>query len=175
MRIIDITNKFVNVRDCRGADMVSRFNSETTSQMLTYKGSGDPIAEIYEYKSCKNFRLRLFPNAHYSGRISHNHRLHAVLQSIQMPDTGERKWDLFRYSTFIRYSVKVYDRKLNIEYELKRPMEFIFRDGRLTIDYAHLESLAFPEDTAVGTVPVPSENSNLNTITMQLNAILAGV
>ena len=174
MRINDITKKFVNVRDCKGAGMISRFNSETKSQLLTHKYSGNPIAEIYEYKDCKNFRLRLFPHARYDGKTSHNNRLCSVLRNVQLPDVS-KQWELYRYSTYVRYSVRVYDRNLTIEYDMKRPMEFIFRNGKLTIDYAHLESFAYPESSSAGVVPAISENSNLNTITTQLNAIMAGV
>lgn len=173
MRIKDVTDRFAKLENRSGCYMRSRWNSETQSQTLTHKGSGNLIAEIYEFKNPENYRLRLHPYIRYDGRTSHNNRLHEVLRSIQYPDNNGN-WEQFRYSTYIRYSLKVWDRKLSSEYELQRPMEFIYQDGRLTLDYQHFESLAFPE--APTTTPVAlDENSNLQTLDNKLNAILAGV
>lgn len=173
MRIKDITDKFVNLRTCSGAYMRARYNSETKSMVLTHRYSGNTIAEIFDYTNSSNYRLRLHPYVSRSdGRTSHNNRLHEVLRSIQYPENNGN-WEMFRYSTYIRYSVKVWDRKLSAEYQLDKPMEFIFRDGRLTLDYRQLESHAFPEE------PTPivglDTNSNIQTVDNKLNAILAGV
>lgn len=175
MRIKTITDKFANLENRRGAYMVSEWDRETKTQRLTYRLDGRPIAEIYEYVNDKNYRLRVHPYSGYTGRMAHNNRVHALLWSVQMPDMkADNRWDLFRYSTYIRYSLKLYDRKLQAEYELgKGAMEFIYCDGRLTLDYHHLESLASPDKPTP--TPTLDENSNLTTVNEQLNAIMAGV
>lgn len=177
MRISDITDKFARRTTCSGALMRSRYDRETKTQQLTYRVSGNPIADIFDYKSPNDFRLRIHPYARYDGRNSHNNRLYAVLQSVQktIGDDGRIDWDFFRYSTYIRYAIKLWDRKLSVEYELRNnPMEFHFLNGRLNLDYNHLESFALPNQPT--TVPVAvSENSNLTSVTNELNAILAGV
>lgn len=175
MRISVITNKFVDRKNCSGAYMLSRWNMETKTQSLTYRLDGRPIADIYDFKDSKNYRLRIWAYPDWSGRTAHNNRLYNVLQSVQMPN-GRDDWEKFRYSTYIRYALKVWDRKLSAEYELRKdaPMEFIFKDGSLVLDYKHFESFATP--TASTPEPIAlDENSNLQTVSNKLNAILAGV
>lgn len=176
MRIKTITDKFSNLQDCRGAYMVSKWDRETKTQRLTYRLDGRAIADIYEYVNDRNFRLRVYPYDGYTGRTAHVNRIHSIFWSAQTPAEGSINWDLFRYSAHIRYALKVYDRKLQIEYELEnRPMEFIYRDGALTLDYQHLESMAFPDKSKPTVAPTLDENSNLQTVNEQLNAIMAGV
>lgn len=174
MRINDVTDRFARLENRSGCSMRSKYDSDTKSQQLLFRGT--VIAEIYDYKNPQNFRLRILPRGRYMGKTEFINRIGAVFVSVQTKDAKENKWEHMRYSAHYRYDVKVYDRKLSAEYTLRtdHPMEFAFVDGQLTLDYAHLESRAFPEKPVVA-VPIPNENSNLSTVTMQLNAIMAGV
>lgn len=174
MRINHVTDKFVKLEKRSGCNMRSVWDSENRTQTLMYSHSRDPIAEIYDYRDSKNFRLRLHPLQQRYGKISHNNRLNALLRSVQMP-SGSSGWENFRYSTFVHYSVRVYDRRLNAEYVLnERPMEFQLRDGVLTIDYQALETSVFPDATPV-TPHVEIDNSNLRSVSTRLTTILQGV
>lgn len=175
MRIAQVTDHFVMRNNRSGCYMRSVWDRENQTMQLIYRGSRNPIAEIFDYKDTNNYRLRLHPNKErYSGRNGHNNRLYAVLTSVQKSEG--RSWDYCRYSTHIRYSLKVWDRKLNSEYDLgDTPMEFIFRDGRLTLDYAHYEKRAFPDAPAPTPVVELNDNANLRSVSTRLTNILQGV
>lgn len=174
MRIKTITDKFIDRRNCSGAYMKSTYDRETQTQILAYRRNSDKlIAEIYDYKNPQNYRLRIHPHPSYSGRTAHNNRVYQILFGIQMPEGRNGNWQEFRYSTYIRYAIKVWDRKVSVEYELKKPMEFQLTDGRLTIDYKVLEQSAYPDETPAPVVL--DENSNLQSVNNKLTAILAGV
>lgn len=173
MRISQITDHFVQRNTRSGCYTRSIWDSENQTQQLIHRHSRNPIAEIYDYKDANNYRLRLHPNKERYGRNGHNNRLYAVLTSVQK--SNGRSWDYVRYSTHIRYSLKVWDRKLNTEYDLgDSPMEFIFRDGRLTLDYAHFEKRAFPQETTTPVVEL-NDNANLRSVSTRLTNILQGV
>lgn len=173
MRIMDITNRFVSLDNRSGCDMRARW--EDNVMTLRYRHDGKPIADIYDYKDRNNFRLRVYPRAGYTGRSGHMNRVHAVLRSVQMPDS-QGNWDDFRYSAFIHYSLRIHDRKLNAEYELRedKPIEFAYIDGKLTMDYQALERTAFPNAIPQPVVE-PNANSNLRSVTSRLTTILQGV
>jgi len=173
MRIKTITDKFTDLRICSGAYMQSRFDRETQTQHLTYRLNGNPIADIYDYKDSNNYRLRIWGVDRYGGRTSHNNRVDQVLRSVQMK--GKSDWAFFRYSSYIRYALRVVDRNLRIEYELMKdkPMEFTYIDGRLTLDYSHYERFANTDKSAT---PVALEtNSNLSSVESKLTNILGGL
>lgn len=174
MRIVDVTNRFVKRENRSGCYMKSEYDRETATQRLVYRNDGNLIAEIYDYKDPKNFRLRIHPKPRYCGRTEHINRVSAVLRSVQMQDHTD--WDFYRYSAFISYSLKIHDRKLSAEYRIENhPLEFSFVDGRLFLDYQVLESHAFPEETPV-TTPVSLEsNSSLQSVSTRLTTILQGV
>lgn len=174
MRILEVTDKFVSRQTRSGCYMHSKWDSETDTQKLVYR-NGNPIADIYDFKDSKNFRLRLYPKQRYCGRTEHINRLHSVLRSVQMQDTPTN-WDMFRYSAHINYQLKVHDRKLSAEYPIEdqRTLEFQFTDGRLVLDYVHLENQAFPNATPTPVVALDT-NSNLRTVSSRLTTILQGV
>jgi hypothetical protein len=173
MRINHITDHFVRLNTRSGCYMHSIWHNETKTMALSHRGSGNLIAEIYDYTDANNFRLRLHPNREKYARSSHTNRLCAVLTSVQK--SNGRDWDSVRYSSFIRYAIKVWDRKLTIEYELKDlPLEFAMVDGKLTIDYRVLESGAFPNATPAPVVE-PNTNDSLRSVSSRLTTILQGV
>lgn len=175
MRISNITDRFVALQARSGCSMRSSWDSETKTQTLRYGREGSLIAEIFDYTDQKNYRLRIHPNKERWGRTAHSNRLYAVLVSVQRPDK-DTDWSNVRYSTHIRYALKVWDRKLSAEYELyKAPMEFTLKDGRLVMDYAHLESNAFPDEEKPTPVVELNSNSNLQSVNSKLTAILQGV
>lgn len=176
MRIADVTDSFVSLEKRSGCYMRSEYDPTTKTQTLRNTfGDNAPIAEIYDIVDKNNYRLRLHPKQQrYVGKTSHNNRLYQVLRSIQHPQ-GNTDWELFRYSTHVQYTIKVYDRKLNISYNLEdRPLEFQFTDGRLTIDYQQLERGANPTQPAPVAVELDA-NDNLTSVDNKLTAILAGV
>lgn len=174
MRITAVTDKFARLESRSGCGMRSVYDGESQAQQLKFRGT--LIAEIYNYQDPKNFRLRLYPRGRYMGKTEYVNRMQAVLVSIQTKDITDSRWEHIRYTSFCRYDVKIYDRKLDAEYKLRQdhPMEFAFVDGSLTLDYRHLESRAFP-DKPVIVIPTPDSNSNLTSVSNKLTAILAGV
>jgi hypothetical protein len=174
MRIVDITHRFARLEKRSGAYMRSWWNSDTSSMVLSYSwGDKAPIAEIYDYKDRENFRLRIFTRPNKAGRTEHINRVSYVLQSVQRSVVDD--WNRVRYSAYIQYELKIYDRELRAAYNIERTMEFVFRDGRLVLDYAHLESQAFPNEATPPPQTTPNANSNLQSVDSKLNAILAGV
>lgn len=175
MRITDITNKFVDQIPCRGVYMKAEWVDDVMTLSHNY-GDNSPIAEIYDYKDPKNFRLRLHPHTGRSyNSQSHKNRVDSVLWSIQAEDKSKR-WGSRRYHAYIRSAVKLWDSNLEVEYHLQKPMEFVLTDGRLTLDYRQLESNAYPDGTPTPTPDVePNTNSNLQSVNSKLTAILAGV
>lgn len=164
MRIATVTDKFVSLDNVSGCYMKARWEGQT--MRLTYRTSGNLIAEIYDYTNKHNYRLRLHPLTERYGVTSHNNRLWQVLRSIQNDDT--------RYSTFVHYGLHLYDRKLCVRYSLgKHPIELQFTDGKLVIDYKQLESNAI--ETPIAPTPVELDtNSNLQTVNDRLTTIIQG-
>ena len=170
MRIKYITDKFASLENRSGAYMCSYWDRENQTQVLKWRTSGNPIAEIYDYKSPTNYRLRLHPKEKYCGRTEHINRLDAVLRSVQ----GNGSWDTIRYQAFIHYNLQISDRKLHNTYQIEiYPLEFQLTDGKLTLDYKALEQNVFPNETP--TEVKLDTNSNLQTASNKLTAILAGV
>ena len=174
MRILELTDRFVRREERSGCYMRSRYDRETKTMTLKYHNE-NLIAEIYDYKDSKNFRLRIHPKVRgYNGRMEHINRINAVLRSVQM-QVEPKDWENFRYSAFINYSLKIHDRKAGAEYKIENhPMEFQLSDGRLVLDYTVLERSAFPEAETPKPVTLES-NSNLENVSNKLTAILAGV
>lgn len=167
-----ITDAFVNGRVRRGSGMVIERNSNT-SMSLRYRGGNQGlIAEIYERKDLKNFRLRIHPslNTRY-GRNAHSNRIHSVFLSVGGLTSSSSPWARIRYTTFIHYWQKVYDNKLNIEYRLlDKPLEFICVNGELVIDYELLEAGVTPPKPTT-----PIESTELETLNNKLTAIIQEV
>lgn len=166
MRIATVTDKFVSLDNVSGCYMKARWEGQT--MRLTYRTSGNPIAEIYDYTNKHNYRLRLHPLTEEYGVTSHNNRLRQVLRSIQ----GDAPP---RYSTFVHYGLQLYDRKLCVRYMFgKHPIELQLTDGNLVIDYQQLESNAV--ETPIAPKPVELDtNSNLQTVNDRLTTIIQGV
>jgi hypothetical protein len=173
MRIKTITDKFVNRKQSAGCYMQVRNQEGVTT--IRYRLSGNPIAEIYDYKDSNNYRLRVYPCKERYGRNGHNNRVGQILRSVQM--IHDRDWANIRYDTFIHYSLRVHDRKLNAEYVLEKyPLELVYRDGKLMLDYQSLESHAYEDESPTPVVIIePNANSNLASVSNKLTAILAGV
>lgn len=174
MRISDITDRFIRQEKRSGAYMQSLHTDD--GMMLRYTYNSQPIAEIYDYKDPQNYRLRLHPRQR-AGKTEHNNRLNAVLVSVQKLASSDGSWANVRYSTHVRYSLKVYDQNLESEYTIKDyPMEFVLKDGRLTIDYVALEARVTVSDTSTEHYPkvVAGSSTSLQNVNSELNAILAG-
>lgn len=169
MRLMEITNKFVDLRNCRGLGMKAWWDVDT----MVLKYNGDLIAEIFDYKDSKNFRLRLHPFMGRSyNRQAYKNRIDSVLRSIQAEDK-QKRYPERRYYSFVRGFIKVWDSKVKAEYELLHPLEFVYINSRLVIDYEKLEKIAYSDESAP--VVELEVNSNLQDLNSKLTAILQGV
>ena len=176
MRINEVTDRFVNRQKRSGCYMQSIPQDDGSVILRNTYGDRELIAEIYDYRDINNYRLRIFPTKGRYDRTSMNNRISAVLVSVQK--SNGRSWDNVRYSSHIRYGIKIYDRKLEAEYGLREhfPLEFAFNEGRLTLDYKELESKAFPTDVKAQPIePTIDPNSNIGTLNNRLTSILQGV
>lgn len=141
-------------------------------EILQHRWSGvnkGPIAEIVNRKENGDFTLILYPHVNY-GKTSHNNRIWGVLAALG----GEERRDI-RYTSFVRYDVIVFDRKLDVEYHLvNRPLKMNYRGGELVVDYRDLESNAHPQEEKEK-VTEPNSNDNIKSNIEKLNNILTTV
>jgi hypothetical protein len=171
MTINYVCERFIKGRPIKGAYMgVENIDGR---EILYHRWSGSnkgPIAEIVDRKDNGDLTLILHPHVNY-GKTSHNNRIWGVLVAL----AGEERRDM-RYTSFVRYDVIVYDRKLNVEYHLtERPLKLKYRGGKLFIDYAELESHATPKEEQVVVAAEPNSNNNIKTEMGRLDTILATV
>lgn len=169
MRLSEMAQALVDDRLKRGLGMRTVFSNGSTSLMYTDNKSA-PIATITERKG-DSFRLTIHPYRY--GAVYHGNRISAVLQVLK----GEDSWA--RYTSFMRYgSNHIYDRKMCLEIRiLDKPIEFIFANGELRLDYDKLERLALhKEDEPVKTEPTRSVLANNSAEAVnQLTALVANI
>lgn len=171
MTIQYVCKRFVKGSPIKGAYMgVEEVDGK---EVLQHRWSGTnkgPIAEILNRKENGDFDLLIYPNVRY-GKTSHNNRVYGVLQAL----AGEDYRDI-RYTSFVRYDVIVYDRKLEVEYHLKEnPLKIKYRGGKLVVDYAELESHAVPQEEKPVVAAQPKDNDNIKNIVANLSTILTTV
>lgn len=170
MTINYVCKRFVEGSPIKGAYMgVEKVDNK---EVLSHRWSGTdkgPIAEIVDRKENGDFTLILHPHVNY-GKTSHNNRIWGVLQILG----GDERRDI-RYTSFVRYDVIVFDRKLDVEYHLvNRPLKLNYRGGKLAVDYRDLESNAHPQEEKEKVVE-PSDNNNVKNEMERLTNILATV
>ena len=162
MTIEFMSNRFMqgNPRKSNGLSVTK--DGDKTSMSYRWGGSDrEVIAEIIRKKDSEDFTLILYPRRGV-GKTTHNNRIWGVLKAVCVAKDGVNfSWRDMRYSSHVRYQIYVEDRKLNVNYELSRPLKFNYTNGNLVIDYEDLESKAFQEGEQPVVVKV-DKNSNEN-------------
>lgn len=163
MTIESMCDRFLEGKPRSGSYMCVTQEEDTTT--LSYKWGGTSravIAEIIRKKDSEDYTLILHPRPSGFGKTSHNNRIWGVLKSVCTSKSGVNfNWRDMRYSSHVRYQIYIEDRKLNVNYELSRPIRFNYNNGNLVIDYDALESNAFRGEEQPVAVRV-NKNSNEN-------------
>lgn len=166
MTIDYVCRRFVEGKPIRGAYMGASIDGE--KEVLSHRWAGTDrglIAEIVNRKENGDFTLILHPRSGVY-KTSHNNRIWGVLLAVGRSDV--------RYSCHVRYNIWIHDRKLDINYNLERPIKFNYRNGKLLIDYADLESHVTPKEEQKPVVE-PSDNNNIKNELARISTILTTV